>query len=171
MDLLEFDQTALYYDEPLDETVLQLINEAGRGYGEDKAELLLYRAWFYEPESLVVLVALYRYFFYQHRLHEALLVAERAMAIVGRRLNFPEDWKQLSSVFLGQAVLRSMGLLRFYLNLLKAAAYINLRQGDMEEGRALLEKLLELDRHDRLGGKALLALLDAEDEEAAEAAA
>jgi hypothetical protein len=50
---------------------------------------------------------------------------------------------------------------------LKAAGYINLRLGRLEQGRTMLEKLVELDSHDRLGGKALLGVLDAEDEAAA----
>jgi hypothetical protein len=167
MDLLDFDQVSLYFDEPLDEAISALIAEAGTEYGDEAAERLLYKAYFHAPESLVVLVALYRYNFYQHHMDEALLIATRALAVVGRRLQFPEQWEHLSPTFLGQGVMRSMGLLRFYLNLMKAAGYINLRLGRRERGRALLEKLVELDSHDRLGGKALLGLLDAENVEAA----
>ncbi|MGA7178644.1 MAG: hypothetical protein WBX11_03515 [Thiobacillaceae bacterium] len=167
MDLMDFDQATLYFDDPLDEDVLKLIAEAGTEYGQETAELLLHKAYFLAPESLLVLVALYRYYFYQHRLDDAQRVASRAMAIVGRRLHFPDQWQHLSPSFLGQGVLRSMGLLRFYLNVLKAAGYINLRLGRLELGRAMLEKLVELDSHDRLGGKALLDVLDAENEAAA----
>lgn len=167
MDLMDFDQATLYFDDPLAEDVLKLIAEAGAEYGQDAAELLLHKAYFLAPESLQVLVALYRYYFYQHRLDEALGVASRAMAIVGRRLNFPDDWQRLTPNFLGQGAMHSIGLLRFYLNVLKAAAYVNLRLGRLEQGRAMLEKLVELDSHDRLGGKVLLAVLDAENEAAA----
>lgn len=156
MDLLDFDQAALYFDEPVDSEVEQLITQAGRAYGEPEAEALLHRAYFLAPESLLVLVALYRYYFYQHRLETALLVADRALAIVGRRLGFPAHWQRLHPEFLGQAVLKSMGLLRFYLHVLKAAGYINLRLGRIDQGRSQIEKLIELDSHDRLGGKALL---------------
>jgi hypothetical protein len=167
MDLMDFDQATLYYDDPLDESVLKLIAEAGEEYGQAAAELLLHRAYFRAPESLLVLVALYRYYFYQHCLEDALLVASRAMSIVGRRMHFPDDWQQLSPKFLGQGAIRSIGLLRFYLNVMKAAGYINLRLGRLEQGRALIDKLVELDSHDRLGGKILLGVLDAEDEAAA----
>ncbi|MBI5937788.1 MAG: hypothetical protein HY850_08070 [Betaproteobacteria bacterium] len=156
MDLMDFDQAGLYFDEPVTAGVEALIAEAGAEYGEAAAEALLHKAYFLAPESLMVLVALYRYYFYQHRLDDALLVAARAMAIVGRRLGFPDDWRQLHTGFLGQGVLRSMGLLRFYLHVLKAAGYINLRLGRIAEGRAMLEKLVEMDSHDRMGGKALL---------------
>lgn len=156
MDLLDFDQAALYFDEPVDAAIEQLITQAGGAYGQPEAEALLHEAYFLAPESLLVLVALYRYYFYQHRLETALVVADRALAIVGRRLGFPERWDRLHPEFIGQAVMKSMGLLRFYLNVLKAAGYLNLRLGRIEEGRKQIEKLVELDSHDRMGGKALL---------------
>ena len=55
--------------------------------------------------------------------------------------------------------MRSMGLVRFYLMVLKATGYINLRLGNYELGQAMLEKLVELDTSDRMGGKALLEVL------------
>lgn len=156
MDLLDFDQAALYFDEAVDPYVEALIAEAGQAYGDEAAEALLHKAYFLAPESLLVLVALYRFYFYQHRLEEALNVADRAMAVAGRRLGFPDQWARLHPEILGQAVLKSMGLLRFYLHVLKAAAYINLRLDRFQTGKSMLEKLIELDTHDRMGGKALL---------------
>jgi tetratricopeptide (TPR) repeat protein len=167
MDLMAFDQATLYFDEPVAAEVDDLIVEAGRSYGEAAAEALLHKAYFLAPDALVVLVALYRYYFYQHRLEDALTVADRALAIVGRRLGFPAEWKRLHPEFLGQAVLKSMGLLRFYLHLLKAAGYIHMRLGNIAEGHARVEKLVELDSHDRMGGRALLEVLDAARLEAA----
>jgi hypothetical protein len=156
MDLMAFDQASLYFDEAVDPQVEAVIAEAGQAYGDEAAEPLLHKAYFLAPEALVVLVALYRFYFYQHRLEDALLVADRALAIAGRRLGFPEQWSRLHPELLGQAVLKSMGLLRFYLHVLKAAAYINLRLERFQTGKAMLEKLIELDAHDRMGGKALL---------------
>lgn len=159
MDLLAFDETTLYFDEPVDAGVHQLIAAAGAAYGQPEAEAKLHAAYFLAPESLLVLVALYRYYFYQHRLETALTVAERALAVAGRRLGFPEQWQRLHPGYLGQGVLKSMGLLRFYLHVLKAAGYLKLRLGLIDEGRALIAKLIELDSHDRCGGRALLQML------------
>ncbi|TCJ11706.1 hypothetical protein EZJ19_14930 [Parasulfuritortus cantonensis] len=159
MDLMDFDKAGLYFDEPVAAGVQDLIAEAGGVYGQAAAEALLHKAYFLAPESLVVLVALYRYYFYQHRLEDALLVGERALGIVGRRLGFPDEWSRLHPDFLGQAVLRSMGLLRFYMSVLKATGYINLRLGRMAQGQALIEKLVELDSHDRFGGRAMLEMI------------
>ena len=161
MDLMDFDQPTLYYDDPVSPEVERLLGEAAASYGEDMAEASLLRAYFLAPEQLVVLVALYRYYFYQHRLGDALIVADRAMAVAGRRLELPGEWQRLHPEHVGHAVLRSMGLLRFYLMVLKAAGYIHMRLERFETGRAMLEKLVELDSHDRLGGKALLDVITA----------
>jgi hypothetical protein len=159
MDLQQFDQTSLYFDDPIPPGIEPLLLDAAASYGEDAAEALLLRAYFLAPEQLVVLVALYRYYFYQHRLEDALIVADRALDVVGRRLDLPANWQQLHPDHIGHAVLRSMGLLRFYLMVLKAAGYIHMRMGNTEAGQAMLAKLVELDSHDRLGGKALLDVI------------
>jgi hypothetical protein len=159
MDLLQFDQTTLYFDDPLPAGIEPLLLDAAACYGDEAAEAMLLRAYFLAPEQLVVLVALYRYYFYQHRLEDALIVADRTMTIVARRLDLPAKWQNLHPEHIGHAVLRSMGLLRFYLMVLKAAGYIHLRMGNATAGQAMLEKLVELDSHDRLGGKALLDVI------------
>jgi hypothetical protein len=158
MDLLDFEQTELYFDEPLDPKVARLLADAAENYGSEASELLLLRANFMAGQHLMVLVALYRYYFYQHRLDDALLVAESALAVAGRRLAFPDTWRYLREVNVGAGVMQSMGLVRFYLMVLKSTAYINLRLGNHPLGKAMLEKLVELDSHDRIGGKALLAV-------------
>jgi tetratricopeptide (TPR) repeat protein len=159
MDLLDFEQAELYFDEPISEEVEHLVAMAAANYGNEDAELMLLRANFIAPQHLVVLVALYRYYFYQHRLEDALLVAESTLAVVGRRLEFPDTWRYLREANVGEGVMRSMGLVRFYLMLLKATGYIHLRLGQFATGKAMLEKLVELDSHDRIGGKALLDVL------------
>jgi len=159
MDLLDFEQAELYFDEPISPEVEHLVAMAAANYGSEDGELMLLRANFIAPQHLVVLVAMYRYYFYQHRLEDALLVAESTMAVVGRRLEFPESWRHLREANVGEAVMRSMGLLRFYLMVLKATGYINLRLGEYDTGQAMLEKLVELDSHDRIGGKALLEVV------------
>jgi hypothetical protein len=158
MDLLDFDNTDLYFDEPLARDVARLLVAAADAYGSDEAEDFLLRANLAAPKHLMVLVALYRFYFYQHRLEDALLVAESALAVAGHRLEFPETWVYVREANVGAGVMRSMGLVRFYLMVLKAAAYLHLRLGNLETGRAMLEKLVQLDSHDRIGGKALLEL-------------
>jgi hypothetical protein len=158
MDLLDFDPEPLYFDDPLAPEVDALLRAAAESYGEGQAEPHLMRAYFLAPRQLTVLVALYRYFYYRHRLTEARLTAQRAMAEAGERLGFPQDWRELTTRQLGAGAQRSMGLVRFYLMALKAHAYLDLRFSDLGEGCAKLEKLVALDPLDRMGARALLAV-------------
>ncbi len=161
MDLLDFDNSSLYFDEPLADEVDKLLTEAAVAYSEGTAELPLLRALLRAPESLTVLVGLYRFYFYQHRYQDAIVVADRACALAARTVGFPAEWQGLTAEHLSGAVIRSMGLVRFYLLALKAAGYICLRLDRIEEGRARLAKVRELDPPDRLGAGALLEVIDA----------
>jgi len=159
MDLHDFDSASLYFDDPCPPTVVGLMNEAAAAYADDGSELPLLRAYFLAPEQLTVLVGLYRYYFYKHRLSDADVVAVRAMQVAGHRLGLPDDWPLADEMALACAASRSIGLLRFWLLALKARAVLAMRDGRLGVGRQMLEKLLELDQHDRLGVKPLLAVI------------
>ena len=160
VDLLELDGEALYFDEPCPAEVESLIAEAAQRYGPE-AEPVLLRAYFLAPTQLSVLVALYRYYFYQHRLEDALVVAERALDVTAGRLHLVDGWRGIGPVSRGEAVMRSIGLLRFHLLALKGSAVILLRLGRIEEARHRLEKIAEIDERDALGANALLATIAA----------
>lgn len=160
MDLLDFSDCKLYFEEPLPAAAEALIAQAAREYGDASAELALLRAHLLAPDNLTVLVGLYRYYFYQHRLEDALQVAERAMALSGRHLGLPPDWTLLDETRLGIAAAISFGLLRFYLLALKAASVVMLRLGNIGASRARLVKLARLDIRDQLGAAKLLEVID-----------
>ncbi|WP_153130684.1 hypothetical protein [Dechloromonas hortensis] len=160
MDLLDFSDCKLYFEEPLPAEAERLIAQAASEYGEATAEMALLRAHLLAPENLTVLVGLYRYYFYQHRLEDALIVAERAMQLSGRHLGLPPDWNQLDETRLGSAAANSFGLLRFYLLALKAASVVLLRLGKIAASRARLIKLAGLDSRDQLGAGKLLEVVD-----------
>ena len=156
MDLLDFQGEQLYFEESLNEEAKQCIDRAAENYAEAGSEEPLMRAYFLEPEHPMVLVALYRYFYYQHRLSEALIVSERVLSIFAKRLQFPQDWQDLTETHLDLHLDDAMTMVRFYLLALKGAAYLELRLGDEESAIARLKKLVELDSNDRLGAKALM---------------
>ena len=158
MDLLEFEGQELYFDLPLPSTAATRLDEAAARYGSPEAELKLLQALLYAPDHLSVLVALYRYYYYQHRLDDALAVADRALAVAGDMLDFPNTWRALSMPYIGAGAMKSMGLVRFYLIALKAAGYLNLRIGRIEEGIEMLAKVVDLDTSDRLRAASLLEL-------------
>ncbi|MFZ4537029.1 hypothetical protein [Propionivibrio sp.] len=160
MDLLDFSDCKLYFEDPLPAEAERLIALAASEYGEAGAELSLLRAHLLAPENLSVLVGIYRYDFYQHRLEDALHVAERAMQLSGRDLGLPSDWNLIDEHWLGTAAAVSFGLLRFYLLALKAASIALLRLGQISASRARLMKLAALDSRDQLGAAKLLELVD-----------
>ena len=158
MDLLDFSEKSLYFDEPLAEQAALLIEQAAAEYGNSNVEPLLLEAYKIAPEHLVVLVALYRYYYYQHRLEDALNIAHQALAVSGRRLSFPQQWYQLTNAHIGAGALISMGMVRFYLLALKGAGYLNLRLQKWQTAIDMLVKVSELDEADRLGTAALLEI-------------
>lgn len=161
MDLLDFEGQSLYFDEPMPEKVKTLLDEAAEAYGKTDSELLLLEAHLMAPENLTVLVALYRYYYYQHRLEHALIVSDRALRASGKLLEFPETWDALDIRYLAYGAMKSMGLVRFYLLCLKAAGYLNLRLRNNDEGLAMLNKVVELDESDRLGARLLIEVFNA----------
>lgn len=160
MDLLDFADCKLYFEDPLPKTAEDLIETASNHYGSPEGEHALLFAHFVAPEHLAVLVALYRYYFYQRRLPEALVAAERSLQLAARRLYLPGDWRDVDEESLAGAATLSFGLLRFHLLALKASSVVLLRLGHIDEARQRLAKLKTLDRLDQLGVARLLEVVD-----------
>lgn len=158
-DFLDFDVDDMYFDAPLRKDAEALINEAAEAYGTDKAEILLLRAFMLAPEHLSVLVALYRYYYYQHRLGDALVVVENAIRVSARELHLAGDWRAVRPIEVAAGAHRSVGLVRFYLLALKAAGFVMVRMGDVDNGADALRKVIEHDPNDRLKTKALLEII------------
>ena len=111
------------------------------------------------PGHAAVLIGLYRFYFYKGRLAEALEVARLCLDRATRDNRLPADWR---NVGIGDAEfsLYDRSLPRFYLFTLKGFAYLNIRLGNLGEGREAVMKLLELDPSDKIGAKVLLDVLD-----------
>lgn len=158
MDLLDFVGEQLYFDDAMSPELADLLSQAAEHYGSEQAECLLLRAYFLAPENLSVLVALYRYFYYQHRYEDALLVADRATGTAAASLGIGRDWRTLTQADLAIGVQRSMSLMRFYLYSLKGAGYLLMRLRRLPEALERLEKVVALDTSDRIGAQALVVL-------------
>lgn len=164
MDLMDFQGENLYFEEDLPETVEELIKTASSLYSQGEAEQPLLKALVLAPVSLNVLVSLYRFYYYQHRLEDALKIAEQALGITALRLQVPKDWQEFNQQHL-QVPPASVALLRFHLFSFKAKAFLLLRLGHKEEAKAILEKLVALDENNRLGAKQLLEVTEIVEEE------
>jgi tetratricopeptide (TPR) repeat protein len=157
MDLLDFTAEEMYFDRPLPAEVDALITAAAEQYGTDAAEHSLMRAYFLAPDHLSVLVALYRFFYYRQRYADALVVADRAIALACRELGLHADWQRLSAEDLHAAAQQSMVLTRFLLLALKGAGFLLLRMERPAEALERLEKAAAIDDDDRLGLTDMLA--------------
>jgi len=156
MDLLEFEGQDLYFDEQMPKEIDDLIKSASENYGTQQAEADLLQAFFLAPDNLSVLVALYRYYYYQHQYEKALIVAANTLKFSGHRVGFPKNWEDLTIEHVGAGALKSMSMVRFYLIALKATGYLNLRLHNFSQASEMLSKVVELDASDRLGAAVLL---------------
>jgi hypothetical protein len=133
---------------------------AGLAYEQDDiAERHLSEAQALAPGHATVLIGLYRFYFYKNRLHEAAAVARACLDKAARDNDLATDWRQVRSK---DATFGSYDavLPRFYLFTLKAYAYLQMRLGNVNDGHAMVMKLLELDPSDKLGARILLGVLE-----------
>lgn len=159
MDLLEFEAKDLYFEQEDSEEVMRLIQFASELYGSGDAELPLLKAYLRAPESFNVLVALNRFYYYQHRLAEALLISEKALGLIREAIGFPEDWRQLQTSHISEVPKDWLTKVRFYLFTLKSIGFLHMRLENLELSRGIFEKLVALDDKDRIGAKGLLELV------------
>lgn len=141
------------------EAQYHLDKAAQRYHLSDIAETHLIEASKIAPDHVAVLIAFYRFYFYKGRLEDALAIA-RACLNKAMQLNvLGDDWRKVEPM---EADFGNWGALlpRFLLFTLKGYAYLNLRLGALEEGRAAAEKLIELEPLDRIGAQVLIDVLD-----------
>jgi len=160
MDFLNFEDHDLYFDETISVSDEMLLDKAAETYPAEEAEKVLLNLQARLPENFTVIVALYRFYFYQHRYHDALEISTRALEISAKKMGLKVDWKNISEHHLGQGVFISMGLIRFYMLVLKASAYLLMRIGEIEQAHARLKKIIELDPADQFGAEFLLKMAE-----------
>jgi tetratricopeptide (TPR) repeat protein len=136
------------------------LEQAAGSYADsDLAESLLREAETLAPDHAAVLIGFYRFYFYKGRLREALGIAVRCLEKAARENNIPVDWRLVTASDANFGRYEDI-LPRFFLFTLKGYAYLQMRLGDLDEGRAAVSKLLELDPSDKVGAKVLLGVLD-----------
>jgi hypothetical protein len=151
--------SATIFGQGLPEAAARHLQCAAFAYSDEQAaESHLKAAQAEAPDHAAVLIGLYRFYFYRGRLKEALDIAYLCLAKGARENGLSADWREVRA---GDAEFGDYGATpRFYLFTLKAAAYLSMRLGSLEEGRAMIAKLLELDPSDKIGAKVLLDVLE-----------
>ena len=159
MDLLDFEAQGLYFDTKDAPEVEQMLSTAAENYADGSAELPLLRAYFLAPTSLNVLVALNRFYYYQHRLEDALAATTKALAVIRPLIAFPEDWRDLQNHHISETPANLLTQVRLYLFTLKAIGFLNMRLELLDVSKTIFEKLVLLDSKDRIGAQGLLELV------------
>ncbi len=134
--------------------------EAAHSYDQAETALAhLREARRLAPNHIAVLIGLYRFYFYKGRLAEALEIAQTCLLRAAIDNSLPLDWRIVKPE---QAAFASFDnpTARFFMFALKGYAYLNMRLGDLDEGRAAIAKLLELDSSDKVGAQVLLDVLN-----------
>jgi hypothetical protein len=136
-----------------------LITRAGQlPHDPAQAEALLREAVALAPTHPAPLISLYRFHFYGHRLAQALAVADHALG-VARAALVAQHGPQFGQVPPAPEDARHDAAVRFYLFTLKGQAYLSLRLGRVDAGRAALAELRRLDPQDCVGGGVLSKVL------------
>lgn len=123
------------------------------------AERHLHSAMALAPRHPAVLIGLYRFYFYKGRLREALAVAGTCLEYAARDNGLATDWRRVRREDADFGNFESLSP-RFYLFTLKGYAYLQMRLGNLDEGRDAVQKLRELDPDDKLGGSVLIGVLE-----------
>lgn len=134
--------------------------QAGLSYHlDDVAERHLHEAQALAPGHAAVLIGLYRFYFYKGRLAEALQVANFCLEKATRENGLSPDWRDVGPADAPFSRYEEI-LPRFFMFTLKGYAYLQMRLGNLDEGRTAVAKLLELDPSDKIGAKVLLGVLN-----------
>ena len=165
MDLLDFEAQGLYFESQDAPEVQKMISAAAENYANGEAELPLLRAYYLAPNSLNVLVALNRFYYYQHRLEDALTATTKALAVIRPLVDFPEDWHELKLHHISETPTHLLTQVRLYLFTLKVIGFLNMRLEVLDVSKSIFEKLVGLDSKDRIGAQGLLELVIKRQEE------
>ncbi len=102
------------------------------------------------PDQIEIIVALYKMYAYTNRFEESLALIQEVLDKTSASLGFSSDWRQL--IVSDDQWVRPEGPRRWFLYSLKAAGFVNLRNGNISLATEVLNKLLELDPMDEVGG-------------------
>lgn len=142
-----------------------LLNHALSAATPDGVEALLLEArrrWPQEPDAHI---GLYKFYFVSRRYQEAEAAVWMAMREAANVAGFNRNYRRLHAGSADWSL--RQGAERLYLFSLKALGVIRLRRQRVLQARQVLEKLLELDPVDEIGGGAFLHIARSFDEEAA----
>jgi len=108
-------------------------------------------------------IALYKFYFVNKRYAEAERAVWNALRIAADEAGFTRNYRRLTPASSNWEIRH--GPVRLYLFSLKALGVIRLRRAKVKLAKTVLQKLLELDPVDEIGGGAFLSIARSFDEE------
>lgn len=155
--ILGFNTEHLQLSADVPVSVRQMVQQAIASYeNKPMAEQLFKQALQLAPDEMEIYVAFYKFYFYQKYLPEAEQVAKQTLYKVAELTGLPSDWRRFQKEFASWSSPDSP--VRYYLYTMKALGFIALRQEKLSLAHEILNKLLELDPDDRVGGSVIKAL-------------
>lgn len=110
------------------------------------------------PDQLEVLIALYKFHFYQGETQKAQDLVFQTLIKSSLQGGFSHEWETLTPISADWSDPRGPG--RVFLYSLKALAFIRLRQNDLDNAGSILKILSRLDPTDQVGASVIRDLLD-----------
>ena len=164
-EVLLFAPERAFFSDGTPQKLRDLLNLALCAATPDGVESLLLEArrrWPQEPDAHI---GLYKFYFVTRRYAEAEAAVWLALREAAQAAGFDRNYRRLHAASADWAQRR--GAVRLYLFSLKALGVIRLRRGRVAQAQSVLEKLLELDPVDEIGGGAFLHIARSFSEEAA----
>ncbi|MFB8830584.1 hypothetical protein ACE0DR_17460 [Azotobacter sp. CWF10] len=164
-DVLLFAGERAFFSDDTPQPLRYLLNNALCAGTPDAVEALLLEARRRWPEEPDAHIGLYKFYFVSKRYEEAEAAVWAALRVAARVAGFDRNYRRLHPGSADWS--RRQGAERLYLFSLKALGVIRLRRAKVAMARQVLEKLLELDPGDEIGGGAFLHIARSFEEDAA----
>lgn len=144
-----------WYDLPVE--VKRLLIAAANTW-EDTAQSqdYMHQALAIADESLDVLVAAYRYFFYKHNDEAALQMVTRVIEQIKQLEGLPEQWSLLAPILSER---KEEPNIRLYLNAYAASGLVLARMGAIDEATVVTARVHEIDDKREFGAATVLHIL------------
>jgi hypothetical protein len=147
--------TLSWYDLPVE--VKRLLIAAANSW-EDTAQSQDYiqQALAIADDSLDVLVAAYRYFFYKHNDAAALQISTQVLEQIRQLEGLPEQWELLAPILQSR---KEEPNIRLYLNAYAASGLVLARMGAIAEAKVITARVSEIDDKREFGAATILHVL------------
>lgn len=136
------------------EDIKQLLILAANNWQDtSKSEKYINQALAQTNDSIDVLVAAYRYFYYKNSYRMALTTANKVIDKIKNIENLPGDWEQLKTILLNRQEEENI---RLYLNAYAASGLVLAKLGELEQAKLICQQIQEIDNTNEFASASIL---------------